>query len=201
MRAVAGTSAGGLVGALLSSGCSSHQIEKLLDGLSNPHLFSRSHNDGPALVGLQGLNQLLLDEIDDLLFEELKIPFACTSVDLHTSQEVILAQGSVMDAVMATIAVPGIFPPRQIGQIYADGWRGVGPGARSRWPAGWRHPCPSSRFACNPYRKNGPTFPSRVSSRPRLPSLGPLLDQFAKMRLGQAFQIFVSSMDITSRTC
>jgi NTE family protein len=197
VRAVAGTSAGGLVGALLASGCTSYQIEKALNGLSNPHLFSRSPNDGPALVGLQGLNQLLLNEIDDLLFDELKIPFACTSVDLHTNQEVILAQGSVLDALMATVAVPGIFPPRQIGQysLIDGGVLDPVPVALARWLAP-SMPIIAVCLQSVPEKWAHLHQQSYIPAQTPIPR--PLLDQFAKMRLGQAFQIFVSSFDITT---
>jgi NTE family protein len=199
VRAIAGTSAGGLVGALLANGHTSYQIEDILQGLSNPRLFSRSAHDGPSLMGLQGLIEVLEGEIKDCTFDQLTIPFAVTSVDLPTSQEVILAQGSVMDAVLATIAVPGIFPPRQIGQysLVDGGVLDPVPVALARWLAPslpiiavCLHSAPE-KWAHIPTSFTGTAIPSITR---------PLIEQFVRMRLGQALQIFVDSIEITSRS-
>ncbi len=198
IRAIAGTSAGGLVGALVASGFSPDRIESLLHFINHPGFYSRTPHDGPSFLGLAGLNEILINEIHDRVFENLLIPFACTSVDLNTAQEVILAQGSLLDALMATIAVPGIFPPRQIGDFHlVDG--GVldpVPVALARWLA------PSLPIIA----VNLMTMPEKWAHLPNminvpiLPSIPrPLLEQFAKMRFGQALKIFVDSFDITSR--
>ena len=99
---------------------------------------------------------------------------------------------------MATIAVPGIFPPRQIGDFHlVDG--GVldpVPVSLARWLA------PSLPIIA----VNLMTMPEKWAHLPNminvpiLPSIPrPLLEQFAKMRFGQALKIFVDSFDITSR--
>jgi NTE family protein len=198
VRALSGTSAGGLVGSLMASGCSSQHILRILEGINSPHLFARSPKDGPALVGLQGLHQLMINELDDILFEDLVIPFACTSVDINTSQEVILARGSVLDAVMATIAVPGIFPPRQIGEytLVDGGILDPVPVALARWLA---PSLPVVAVCLQSIPEKWAHLPQQNFIPAQSPIPRPLVEQFSKMRLGQAFQIFVSSIDITSR--
>ncbi len=198
IRAIAGTSAGGLVGALLANGCSSYQIEDILHGFESPRLFSRAHHDGPSLMGLQGLIEVLENEIDGLTFDQLAIPLAVTSVDLQTSQEVILAQGSVMDAVLATIAVPGIFPPRQIGpyKLIDGAVLDPVPVALARWLA---PSLPIIAVCLHSSPEKWAHIPDQIFV-PAAPSITrPLIEQFARMRLGQAFQIFVNSIEITSR--
>jgi NTE family protein len=198
IRAVAGTSAGGLVGALLASGYDSYRIEQILSGINNPRLFSRAHHDGPSLLGLQGLNQIMLAEIGERTFDQLEFPFACTAVDILTSQEIILAQGRLMDALMATIAVPGIFPPFQIGEfLLIDG--GVldpVPVALARWLA--PH-LPIIAVCLHPSPERWAHIPQRMVMPDSAPIPKPIFDQFVKMRFGQAFQIFVNSIDTTSR--
>jgi NTE family protein len=55
-------------------------------------------------------------------FSELKIPFACMSLDLVSGYPEILHSGSVRHAVSASSAVPGILPPVQIdGRMCVDG--------------------------------------------------------------------------------
>jgi NTE family protein len=198
IRAISGTSAGGLVGALIASGFSPSKIEALLHSINDPGIYSRNPNDGPSLLGLAGLNQILVSEIQDRVFENLHIPFACTSVDLNSSQEVILAQGSLVDAVMATIAVPGIFPPCYIGDfcLVDGGILDPVPVSLARWLAPslpiiavCLQPTPE-KWAHIPHQMN-------VTSLPAIPR--PLLEQFAKMRIGQAVHIFVDAFDISTR--
>lgn len=208
IKAIAGTSAGGLVGALLAAGYTTFQIENLLAAMENPRLFSRSSLDGPSLLGLQGLIQILSAEIDGITFDQLAIPFACTAVDLATSQEVILAQGPVLDAVLATIAVPGIFPPQKIGNYHLvdGGVMDPVPVALARWlsPA-----LPVIAVCLQSAPDRWAELPDHTSdeNHPALPILErnaphfawPILEQVSRMRLGQAFHIFVDSMETTSR--
>jgi NTE family protein len=198
IRAISGTSAGGLVGALVASGYDSFHIEDILSGISNPRLFSRAHHDGPSLLGLQGLSQIFLEEIGDKTFDQLEIPFACTAVDLPSSQEMILAQGCLMDALMATIAVPGIFPPFQFGeyQLVDGAVLDPVPVALARWLA--PH-LPIIAVCLHSSPEKWAHLPQRIINTDSFPLPRPILEQFAKMRFGQAFQIFVNSIDTTSR--
>jgi NTE family protein len=50
--------------------------------------------------------------IPDVSIEELSLPFAATAVDLRSSAEVIFRKGSLRRAVMASAAIPGLFPPQ-----------------------------------------------------------------------------------------
>ncbi len=60
--------------------------------------------------------------IDDISFDETKIPFICVAVDLVSSKEVILSKGSLREAVAASSAIPGVFPPTKMGSmILSDG--------------------------------------------------------------------------------
>ncbi len=54
--------------------------------------------------------------------EDLILPFQAVAADINTGEEVILDQGDVIEAVRASISVPGIFTPvRKNGQILVDG--------------------------------------------------------------------------------
>jgi len=198
IRAIAGSSAGGLVGALIASGISPDHIETLLQPMNDARFYSRTSNDGPSLLGLSGLNEILINEIRDRVFENLLIPFACTSVDLNSAQEVILAQGSLVDAVMATIAVPGIFPPRLIGEfrLVDGGVMDPVPVSLARWLA---PSLPIIAICLQPPPEKWAHIPRQMKVPAITPIPRPLIDQFAKMRIGQAFQIFVDSFDITTR--
>ena len=54
---------------------------------------------------------MLYSLIGDVEFKDLKIPFAVIAADIHTGHEVVIKEGPVVDAVRASISIPGIFVP------------------------------------------------------------------------------------------
>ncbi len=58
----------------------------------------------------------------DTDFEQVKIPFCCTSMDLRTGDEIISQSGSIKQAVLASVSLPGVFPPVKVGErLLVDG--------------------------------------------------------------------------------
>lgn len=58
----------------------------------------------------------------DCPVDALRLPFATVATDLHTGQEVWLREGSTIDAVRASIALPGLFSPVwHDGRLLVDG--------------------------------------------------------------------------------
>ena len=112
IRAISGTSAGGLWGAFYAAGYSAQEIETRMQQVRRDNLYARKSNDAPAMLGLAGLEELLIEILGDRGFEDLRIPFAVTAVDINTAEAVILRRGRVREALLATIAVPGVFPPK-----------------------------------------------------------------------------------------
>ena len=64
--------------------------------------------------GGQPETRLLEEQIGDSTFADLKLPCVLTAVDLKSGKEVLLSQGRLVDAMLATIAMPGVFPARYI---------------------------------------------------------------------------------------
>jgi NTE family protein len=55
-------------------------------------------------------------------FEDLTLPVGVTAVDIETGEELLFASGDILAPLMASMAVPGIFPPvRFAGRILVDG--------------------------------------------------------------------------------
>lgn len=54
--------------------------------------------------------------VDDRDIKELKIPFYAVATDLLTGEEIIINSGPVIEAVVASSAIPGAFPPVMIGE-------------------------------------------------------------------------------------
>ncbi len=76
----------------------------------------------PGLIGGERLAKDLHENLGGRLIEELPRPFSCVCTDLLTGHEVWLNKGLLVDAVRASFALPGVFPPVQIGhQMLVDG--------------------------------------------------------------------------------
>jgi NTE family protein len=55
-------------------------------------------------------------------FDSLPVPFRCVATDLISGKEVVFSQGSLQQALRATMSLPGIFSPvREGDKIYVDG--------------------------------------------------------------------------------
>jgi NTE family protein len=196
IRAIAGTSAGGLVGAVYAAGFS---IEKILDTvhkLDKDRSFSRGHNDNPSLLGLSGIANTLSELLADRTFDDMKIPFAATAVSLQSGKEIILQKGKVLDAVLATIAIPGVFPSQEIGgRVLVDG------GVLDPVPvqvARWMQPdLPVAAVLLDEWPEDcsdlEPDFPIHI------PGPSSIVERLSQLRPVQAFKIFTRSIEVTSK--
>ncbi len=112
--AIAGTSIGGIIGAAYAAGYGPDQISNLANAASIRDML-RARPEGPALMGLSRIEQWLHGILGQRTFADLRIPFAVTAADLNSGEEIVLRDGIVAHAVLATIALPGIFPPQLMG--------------------------------------------------------------------------------------
>lgn len=115
VRAVAGTSFGGIVAVFYALGYAPDEIEEAFAGFDQSSLYGRLPRDEPSFAGFAGGVKWLEGYIGERTFDDVKIPCALTAADLQSGREIILTSGLLMDAVLATIAVPGIFPAQRIG--------------------------------------------------------------------------------------
>jgi len=191
--ALAGTSAGGLWGALYLAGNSPDEIDKIMANHDTNTIYAREDGDGPALLGTAGLREMLHQEIGQLRFEDLNIPFAVTAVDIETAEAVTIQSGSIYEAVLATIAVPGVFPPHEInGRILIDG------GVMNPVPvAAARRFFPDIPVVAVVLAPPLNTWASPNVSR-LLPSIPYLSTYLAKLRISKAMNIYLRSVEIGS---
>ena len=81
----------------------------------------------PALYRREPLEALIASLVGDITFRDLKRRLLVNTTDLHSGMQVMwglpgLLDARVADAVAASCALPGIFPPREIdGRAYVDG--------------------------------------------------------------------------------
>ncbi len=120
---VCGTSIGAFVGAAYASG-SLDPLEGWVRGLTRRDVlgfFDVSLGAGGLIKGEKLLgytSRLFLDET----FADLDKPFACVATDLASGREVWLREGRILDAVRASVALPGLLVPQLLdGRYLVDG--------------------------------------------------------------------------------
>ena len=122
---MAGTSMGGFVAAAYATGLAPTLLEEEALRMSKPrHLLSLVDPAPPRRGLFEGgrVRRYLARYLGNCAFDDLRVPLTLIAVDLNTGQQVHLNQGSVADAVRATIAIPGIFAPvERDGQLLVDG--------------------------------------------------------------------------------
>ena len=75
-----------------------------------------------GLVEGEKISGYLREVLSDPMIENLPVPFAAVATDLKTGKEVWLREGSLIDAVRASMSLPGIFTPcGRNGQWLVDG--------------------------------------------------------------------------------
>ncbi len=117
---IAGTSMGGLVGALYAAGVPITTVQEEVGRLGKLteqiKLVDVNISSAGLSVGGRRIYNFMADLLgEDLTFADLRLPLSMVSVDIRTGREVTLQGGLVIDAVRATISVPGIFQPVDLG--------------------------------------------------------------------------------------
>lgn len=118
VAAIAGTSMGSIVGALHARGMSGTEMDAFfasVDWARLGRIMLRSAGGG-------AFHDLLRETFGTERIEDLDLPFAAVCCDLSNGQEVVLRNGRLADAVLASSAIPGILPPLVVdGRTLVDG--------------------------------------------------------------------------------
>jgi|GEM_PF-644619 len=121
---VSGCSFGAVIGALYARGETYASIMKLLEkyfGRLSKTIFDPRIPFVSFYRG-QNIERMLREAFGDQNIEELHIPFVTTAVDLLSGKEHVFDSGPIWEAVLASMSLPGIFPPRKVGNLLlADG--------------------------------------------------------------------------------
>lgn len=195
IRSVAGTSFGGLVAVLYAVGYSPQEIQSAFETVDQKQLYGRDHQDGPSLLGVSGVRKLLDQLLGEKTFDDVRIPCAVTAVDINAGSEVALASGLLKDAILATIALPGIFPIKHI-----NGWELTDGGVLNPVPVSVaRMLSPNLPVVAvvlnDPMDK--PVLPYTIPVPGIFPR--PIVERLSRMTLAQSLDIFLRSVDVSSR--
>ncbi len=119
---VCGTSIGALVGAAYAAG-EHERLEPWVRGLKWQAVVRLlDWKMGGGLIAGGKLTQFFRSQYADPGIEQLPKAFGCVATDLASGREVWLRSGSVIDAVRASIALPGVFTPAvRDGRLLVDG--------------------------------------------------------------------------------
>ncbi len=126
IHCLSGSSMGGIIAAAYACGISIDKLEHEAIHMGDMRELARLIDLRPPRRGLLA-SESVRDYLAQLIpkgitFDELNIPTALKSVDLYSGTEFNFTQGLVLDAVMATSAFPGIFPPFEFeGKYLVDG--------------------------------------------------------------------------------
>jgi NTE family protein len=193
IRAIAGTSMGGVIAAMYAAG---YTPDEMLGRASEtpPMGLLRARPDGAGLIGLGRVAEFMKKAIGDRTFADMRIPLALTATDLEMCREVVITEGSVVEGILATIALPGVFSPKIQGETRLVDGGMVDPvpvqPARELFPA-----VPVVAVALSPKPEDWGTKRS-----PSLLATLPMFDMFSRLRPGQALNVFLRALEISARS-
>ena len=120
----------------------------------------RAVSTGTHIYSAEPLRQRLAEEFGDVTFEELPVRFQVCAASIERAAEHWFDSGPVVDAVVASAAVPGLLPPAEVGdEHFLDG------GIVNSIPLG-RAVAARRRPGSSCSRSAGSTGRSRCRSRP-----------------------------------
>jgi NTE family protein len=125
---VLGTSVGALNGAMVARDPTPAVIERLTQlwqsaaegravyGDRRLRTVRRAVATGTHIYSAKPLKQRLEEELGDLTFDQLPVRFQVCAASIERAAEHWFDSGRVVDAVVASAAVPGLLPPAQVGE-------------------------------------------------------------------------------------
>ncbi len=121
---IVGTSMGALVGGVYASGRLSDLEQLALEFGTRELLYYFMEMKIPrsGLIDGEKIVRLVRRHVAAETIESLPIPFAAVATDILTGEEVVLGKGDAINAIRASISIPGIFTPVEgDGHVLVDG--------------------------------------------------------------------------------
>lgn len=112
--AIVGCSMGAIVGACYASGIKPEKMREVAEALKFKDIVDFSIFSKKSLLRSIKMRNKIANLLQGKNFDDLKIPFACVAVDMVKGKSVTLKEGSLLDAVCASSAIPSVFRPVEI---------------------------------------------------------------------------------------
>lgn len=117
---IAGTSIGAAVAGFYALGLDLDESVSMWDKLG-PKAF-RPRPSTRSLLSMWSLTRGVRAHCGEARIEDLRVPLAITAADVSTGEEVVFREGLLWPAVLASMAIPGVFPAQRIGRhMLVDG--------------------------------------------------------------------------------
>lgn len=118
---ISGVSAGSIVGVLYADGYSPDEILSIFE-TTDLYRMLRFYKPSLGILKAAGLEKLLSKHLSVTRIEDLSIPVIISATDFGSAATEYFTQGSIIDAVMASSALPLVLKPYTInGKMYVDG--------------------------------------------------------------------------------
>jgi NTE family protein len=130
---VVGSSVGAINGAAIASAPTAEtvaQLTSMWEALGRQQVFGSSAFGQAATLARSrthlhsnaGIRKMLDEHAPGMSIEDLQVPFQCVAACIETARAHWFTDGPLADAVLASTAVPGLFPPVKVGdKHYVDG--------------------------------------------------------------------------------
>ena len=118
ITSVSGTSIGAIIGGFYAAGKLDEYSEWVcsLGPVNIFNLIDVSFSTKGIIKGKRVFKKMS-EWMEGVTFEDLNIPFSCVAVDLKNRKEVVFNKGDVLQAIRASIAIPGYLEPQIINDI------------------------------------------------------------------------------------
>jgi NTE family protein len=125
ISAISGSSVGSLIGAYYALHGEINSMLKIIKEMDRKKWLRLVDPNNPKKSLMKGhkIKQFMIDHyFGNATFADTKIPLVVCTTDFLRSKTVYINKGKIVDAVMASICIPGVFPPYRIGDsLYIDG--------------------------------------------------------------------------------
>lgn len=113
---IAGTSIGAVIGGCHAAG-KLHEIEEWSKTLTRRRILGYLDVSftGSGLISGGRLAEKLMAGLGDTTIEQLPVRYAAIATEIGTGHEIWITRGKLVDAMRASYALPGVFPPVKIG--------------------------------------------------------------------------------------
>jgi NTE family protein len=124
VRAVAGTSIGAEIGAFFASGMALDELAAVatdFDWKQTLALFMPDLPTGGLISGVH-IMEFLRGRLGTRAIEELAVGYAAVAADLQSGEQVVIDRGDLVEAVRASISLPGLIAPLRVDdRVLVDG--------------------------------------------------------------------------------
>lgn len=120
---IIGTSMGALVGSMYAAGKSPDEMIEMASKFNSIGNFSlNSALFKGNILNISKTKKILADNLGTKTFDELKTKFVAVATNMQTGKQHLFDSGLVIDGVMASISIPGLFPCTEVdGNKFCDG--------------------------------------------------------------------------------